>query len=262
MQPIRTIRKFVSSALGRKTQQMPSFSYSPGDVVIEDFAEFSGLPLETVVGRIRDFRTLNAEDWKAFKGERVANFYESSTNYAFDVLSANPRPDAVRRKLDRFNPHILESIRKHPGARFFEFGGGLGVMCEIVARMGKNVTYMDLPGIVFDFAQWRFQKLGLNVTAIEAKGDTIFVPGTYDIVYTDAVIEHLPPPQQVEATNAIAGGVAGGGLLIFLVDPSGPTVNAPTHFNVNVKDLHRHLSVRGLKCEEGYRTFCSIWRRA
>jgi len=127
--------------------------------------------------------------------------------------------------------------------------------------MGKHVHYMDLPGVVFDFAQWRFKKLGLDVRIIEAKPDTIYLPGRYDIIYTDAVLEHLPHLLQVEAAKAMASAVDRGGLLIFLVDLSGPTVDDPMHHDVNII-LHEHLRSAGLRCEDGYHKFCSIWRRA
>jgi hypothetical protein len=134
-------------------------------------------------------------------------------------------------------------------------------MCEIAARMGKQVSYLELPGIVFDFALWRFKKLGLNVDVIEAKADAIYLPGEHDIVFTDAVLEHLPPSLQVDATKAIARAIGKGGLLIFLVDLSGPTEADPMHHDVNIGELHAHLSLSGLRCEHGPHKACSIWRR-
>jgi len=262
--PFRKIRNFIAgSVFGRKPKA--GYCYRPGDVVIDDFAEFSGIPLDTVVEKVANFHRINAHDWHALDAssfsERAAVFYESSQNYIFDTLSANPSPDAVVKKLDRFNPHILESIRVHPGKRFIDFGGGVGTLCELVARMGKAVCYLDVPGIVFDFAQWRFKRLGLNIAAIEAKADSIHLPGKYDIVYTDAVLEHFPRALQIEATKALAQAVDQDGLLIFLVDLSGPTEDDPMHHDVDIKELHNLLSSSGLRCEDGHYTFCSIWRR-
>ena len=242
------------------------YRYRAGDVVVEDFAEFSGIPLDVVIERVANFHRINADDWNALNArsfsERAATFYESSQNFVFGILSANPSPEAVIEKLNRFNPRILEAIRTHPGKRFFEFGGGIGIFCEIAARMGKHVYYMELPGIVFDFAQWRFKKLGLNVKAIVAKADMICLPGKYDIIYTDAVLEHLPQSLQIEATKAIARAVDKDGLLIFLVDLSGPSEDDPMHHDVNIKELHEYLRSGGLRCQDGYHTFCSIWRRS
>jgi 2-polyprenyl-3-methyl-5-hydroxy-6-metoxy-1,4-benzoquinol methylase len=267
MKPIdllRRARNLILKPSGGQIAHMP-YLYRPGDTVVEDFVEFSGLPLETVSERMVKYQRINSEDWHALDAksfsERAAKFYEASQNYIFDTLSANPRPQAVIAKLDRFDPRIMAAIRAHPGRRFFEFGGGIGVFCEVAARMGKQVYYLELPGIVFDFAQWRFKKHGLKVTAIEAKADRIDLPGKYDIIYTDAVIEHLPPDLQVEAAQAIGHAVDVDGLLVFLVDLSGPTDHHPMHHDVDIRELHNRLRAAGLSCELGHNDACSVWRR-
>ena len=204
---LKKIRQRMVISFTRRKQDS-GYCYRAGDVVVDDFAEFSGIPLDVVVERVANFHRINADDWNALGAssfsERAATFYESSHNFIFGILSANPSPNAVIEKLNRFNPRILEAIRAHPGKKFFEFGGGIGVFCEIAARMGKHVYYMELPGIVFDFAQWRFSKLGLDIKVFAAKSDVIYLPGKYDIIYTDAVLEHLPRSLQIEATKAIA----------------------------------------------------------
>lgn len=262
----RGARRLISKQFGNESPEL-GYSYRPGDVVVEDYAEFSGIPLNAVADKARSVNTerVNARDWDALGtgsfSERATKFYVASQNFVFGTLSGNPRPEAVIEKLDRFNPRIMAAIRAHPGKRFFEFGAGIGVFCEIVARMGKDVYYMELPGLEFDFAQWRFKKYGLKVTAIEAKADGIYLSGKYDILYTDAVIEHLPHELQVEATKAIGQAVDTGGLLIFLVDLSGPTADDPYHHVVDIRILHDHLIASGLRCDDGFQTFCSIWRR-
>jgi 2-polyprenyl-3-methyl-5-hydroxy-6-metoxy-1,4-benzoquinol methylase len=262
---VRKLRRLVAASFADQRPK-PGYRYRPGDTVIEDFVEFSGIPLDIVADRIANYNRLNAQEWHALDAaspsDRAAKYYEASQNYIFDTLSANPRPDAVIEKLNRFNPRLMEAIRAHRGKRFFEFGGGIGVFCEIMARMGKDVYYLELPGVVFDFAQWRFKKAALKVTAIEAEADRIYLPGKYDIVYSDAVIEHLPPALQVEAVKAIGQAVDAGGLLVLLIDLSGPTKEKPMHYEVDIGALHEHLHVAGLHCENGHHTFCSIWRRS
>jgi 2-polyprenyl-3-methyl-5-hydroxy-6-metoxy-1,4-benzoquinol methylase len=255
--------KWLLRKLGRRSA--PAYRYQEGDTVVEDFAQFSELPVKTVAQRIADFERINAADWNSMKkrgfSERAAEFYGASQNFAFAILSANPRPAAVLQKLDLFNPRIMEAIRAHPGRRFLEFGGGIGVFCEIMARMGKEIHYLELEGLTSRFALWRFRKLGLSVNFIEAKPDLIEVPGEYDIVYTDAVLEHLPPPLQNEAASALGRAVGPGGLLVFLVDLSGPTPEDPMHHEVDIRKLHELLTASGLSCQDGLHRFCSIWRR-
>jgi 2-polyprenyl-3-methyl-5-hydroxy-6-metoxy-1,4-benzoquinol methylase len=265
---IGKIRKRLRSSLGRTVEDTGYryHRYRPGDSVIEDFAEFSGVPLDVVAEKIANYYGINADDWHAADAklisERTATFYQSSQNFIYGILAGNPKPETVVKKLNTFNPRMMAAIRAHPGKRFFEFGGGIGVFCEIAARMGKDVYYMELPGIVFDFALWRFKRHGLKVTSIEAMVDRIYLPGKYDIVYSDAVIEHLPPTQQVEAIRAIGRAVDAHGLLVILIDLSGPTVEDPTHYEVDIRALHDCLFAEGLYCEDGHLKFCSIWRRS
>ncbi|MBI5169402.1 MAG: class I SAM-dependent methyltransferase [Candidatus Eisenbacteria bacterium] len=221
--------------------------------------------METIAERIRDFHRANAAEWRQVEAsgaaERSAAFYEGSQHYVYDLLSGNTSPAAVVEKLNQFDPLLLQSIQRHPGRNFLEFGGGLGVVCEIVARMGKQVHYLDIPGLVSRFAVWRFERLGLNIPFLCAQPDRIEIPGTYDVVFTDAVLEHLPPPLQLDAARALGAAVATDGLLIFLVDLSGPDEDFPMHHHVDIRALHGALEASGLRCESGRETFCSRWRR-
>jgi len=261
----RPIRRFLDRLRGRRAPGRAAFRYQPGDSVIDDFAEFSGLTVDAIVERVNEFHRLNAAEWHATEAkdfaERATRFYESSKNYVFDLLSANPSPAAVVRKLDGFDPRLLRAIAEHPGRRFLEFGGGLGVLCELVARMGKEVHYLDIPGQVSRFATWRFEKHGLRIPFLCAEPGRISIPGEYDIVFTDAVLEHMPAPLQLEASTAIGRAVAGGGLLLFLVDLTPPGPECPMHHPVDILALHRALQATGLACELGRDTFYSLWRR-
>ena len=91
---------------------------------------------------------------------KAARFYGRSQSYIYDLLSSNYRKEAVVEKLNGMHPKILQSIKTHAGHRFLEFGGGFGVMCQLAHEWGKEVTYVDLPGLVADFAAWRFQRHG------------------------------------------------------------------------------------------------------
>jgi len=264
---LRTLQQLLRRLSGRRREppQQEPYRYRPGDTVVEDFAEFSGLPVAAVEQAVADYHRRNAVEWNGLPAstfaERARAFYQTSQNYAFDLLHANPRPDAVIAKLDAIDPRIFRAIAEHPGTTFLEFGGGLGVFCEIVARRGKRVHYLDIDGPVSAFARWRFAKYGLDIAYLRAETGRIHVPGRYDAVYTDAVLEHMPPPQQEEAAEAIGGAVAPGGALAFLVDASGPSEKYPMHHHVDLGALHRRLARAGLRCQAGLGKFWSIWRR-
>ena len=247
----------------RSFRRKPAYRYRREHAVVADFAAFSGLSVEHVAVRIAGHRTANAADWNAMPGPagaRAARFYEASQNYVFDTLSANLNAPAVEAKLNRFSPNILKTIRSS-GPRFLEFGAGIGVLCEIAARLGKIVTYGDVAGVHFDFAAWRFRRLGLDVRMLALPPDRIEIPGRYDLIFTDAVIEHLPPHLQIAATERLAQALEPHGALIFIVDLSGPSADEPMHYRVDICELHDRLARAGLACDEGHRSFYSIWFR-
>lgn len=241
------------------------YRYRPGHTVIDDFSEFSGLPVPEVEASINRMVELARADWKRTEGkdfsEKSLAYYGSSQNYVFDLLENNPSPDVVREKLDRTSPRILESIREHQGRRLLEFGGGLGVFCEVASRLGKEVTYLDLAGRPSDFARWRFEKYRLPITVVLTGPESVDIAGSYDIIFTDAVLEHLPPDRQVAAVRRLGQCLAPGGIFICLVDLSGESPDVPSHTDVDVGLLHRTIAGEGLRCEMGQDAYCSIWRR-
>ena len=261
--------RWLMSALrsnGEGTRRGTShYEYDPEDTVIADFAEFASQPIPEIVAGIRQFRRLVQRDWRelgtlSFE-EASKKFYSQSQAYVFDLLSGNPNRRVVLEKLDRFSPAIVSGIRQHTGRRFLEFGGGLGLFCEIVAGFGKEVTYLDIPGRVSEFAAWRFQKYGLPVRTIIKEAGCLDGLENYDIIYTDAVLEHMPYWEQQRVVKALGDHVSAGGILVLLVDLSGPTAENPTHEVVDIDLLHSTLEGTGLRCQEGRGKFWSLWQR-
>ena len=193
--------------------------------------------------------------------EASKKFYSQSQAYVFDVLSSNPNRRVVVEKLNRFSPAIVSSIRQHCGKRFLEFGGGVGLFCEIVVGFGKDVTYLDIPGRVSEFAAWRFRKYGLPVRTVIIEPGRLDVLENYDIIYSDAVLEHIPRHEQQRVVKVLGDHVSAGGMLVLLVDLSGPTPENPTHEVVDINRLHSTLEGCGLRCQDGRGNFWSIWRR-
>src|SRR5580704_8917134 len=120
--PLRRTRNFIVDSFV-KGKRRSHYCYRPGDTVVEEFAEFSKIPLDAIVNSIANFHRINAQDWHALGAksfsERAATFYGSSYNFIFGILSANPSSQAVVEKLNRFNSAIIPAIRAHSGKRFF-----------------------------------------------------------------------------------------------------------------------------------------------
>ncbi len=147
---------------------------------------------------------------------KATQFYGRSQTYVYDLLGSNYRKDAVVEKLNAMHPRILQSIQAHRGRRFLEFGGGVGVMCQLAQEWGKEVTYVDLPSLVADFATWRFQRHEWPIRAFLADPQCLRLEGEYDIVFSDAVLEHVADPHQV--VRELCAHTAPGALLVLLVD--------------------------------------------
>jgi hypothetical protein len=69
----------------------------------------------------------------------------------------------VIEKLNKLTLSYSVLIQEHPGRRLLDFGGGTGVFCEIAHELGRYVTYLDIPGLVSEFARWRFWEYQLPI---------------------------------------------------------------------------------------------------
>lgn len=258
------IRKLFRKLRGKKSSS-PSYTYQPDHVVVADFCEFSGMTPALVEQAINDYEKLCQQDWAVTPGEgfseKSIKFYGASRNYVFDLLLGNAKKEMVIEKLDSFCPQLLSSIREHPGKDFLEFGGGTGVFCEIVHGMGKDVTCLDIEGVPQQFASWRFTKYKLPIRIARTSPDRVELDRDYDIIFTDAVLEHLPPERQLAAVETLCSRLKPQGLLILLVDLAGESEENPTHTDVDIRKLHDVPRRHQFRCEFGENTFCSIWRK-
>lgn len=90
----------------------------------------------------------------------------------------------------------LEKIGVQPGQKILEMGCGGGLFCH---RIKKAVPDVEITGLDFDEGHIRWAKektaqLGLDCNFVE--GDALQTPyadGTFDLVYSYTVAEHLPP---------------------------------------------------------------------
>lgn len=242
---------------------IPPYVFDPSDEMVVEFAEYSGLPIATITEALSDFRRINRDEWNATEGatwaERARAFYGSSRHYIYDLLRANPSRATTLANLDRFEPRIMATLRSHPGRTFLDFGGGIGVICQVMAGLSKDVTYLDLPGAVSDFAAWRFARHGLTVRRILSEPSRLVLEGSFDLMFSDAVFEHLIDPEGM--AYELAGHLNPGGFFGLLVDLEGHTDEMPMHRDVDIEGIQRALERAGLRCEFGRGLFASGWSR-
>lgn len=243
-------------------------TYSPRDMIgdleiLKDFSEFSGLSPTEVAKGIQEATIRCRQEWENLPGDtfesKASIFYGQSKNYIYDLLSANHSKKGVIRKMDYFNPLILYLLKEHVGRKFLDFGGGTGVMCEIAYEVGKLPSYLDIPGYVADFAQWRFKKRNLPIKTIISSPENFSLSEDFDIIFSDAVFEHLVSPER--AVNELCRHITNNGLFILLIDLSGQTAEMPMHRDVDVKGIHSMITENGFMNILGKNTFCSVWQK-
>lgn len=219
----------------------PDFTRSP---IIQDYAEFSSQSVADVVEKMRNWQSLTKPDYHTLKDK----FYSDSTTYIYDILSSAPVLEMRANLVHQFITHGMMAIKEHPGTEFLDFGAGIGVMCEIATLLGKHATHVDVKSHHLDFARWRYKKNDLPVKVIEIGETDFWLPRQYDIVFTDAVWEHLPPTMQVPHVQKLTNAVKDAGFLFFLFDSAGESEDMPMHYNVDIGEIFNVLFAAGLKC--------------
>jgi 2-polyprenyl-3-methyl-5-hydroxy-6-metoxy-1,4-benzoquinol methylase len=226
--------------------------------IIRDYSDFSGEDLDSILERIENHKRYVSAEYQTL----TEKFYEQSQLYVYDILGGNPSPESRANLLNRFLPGIIGFINQHPGSSFVDFGGGVGAVCEIIKRSSsKDVTYVDIPSHMTEFAQWRFKKHSLDVNVVIIPEDDFNLPQQYDFIFSDAVWEHLPQPQQLYYAKKMPTFIKRGGYFILLIDLSGENEEMPMHFNVDINEVHKAISESGMVCEFGLHSFASVWRK-
>ena len=135
-------------------------------------------------------------------------------------------PDGASAMLHKLNPvrlaYIRDRINQHwqvdehgrrplEGKSALDVGCGAGLLAEPIARLGATVTAIDAAPELIEVARDHARAQGLEIDYRAAAVEEI--EGTFDLVTSLEVIEHVADPQAFVA--ALAGRLAPGGLLIL-----------------------------------------------
>jgi 2-polyprenyl-6-hydroxyphenyl methylase/3-demethylubiquinone-9 3-methyltransferase len=90
------------------------------------------------------------------------------------------------------------------GARVLDVGCGGGLLCEALARAGAKVTGIDLAPGMIEVARLHAteQQLDIDYTVADAGALAGAQPGSFDIVTSMEMLEHVPDPRLMTATLA------------------------------------------------------------
>lgn len=199
-------------------------------------AEYTGEDPETVFQKSCSGGWAVADQWRVKQpqsADAVRDFYGTTPAYFYDLVKWNTTPLFQK---------LLGQLAGVSGERILEIGGGIGTMTEFLATHGNRIDYYDVPGVLRDFAAWRFQRLEPYFDSLVAKNgdDTPYRPiqlierweeGVYDRVIAIDVLEHIHPEEIERMLAGIAFALKPGGLLFAHNNWSQQEGAYPFHFD-------------------------------
>jgi len=116
-------------------------------------------------------------------------------------------PQGEFRPLHELNPLRLawiDSLAPLAGKRVLDVGCGGGILSEAMARLGAQVTGIDLSEKPLKVAELHLLESGLSITyrKISAEDLAEAQPGAFDIVTCMELLEHVPQPASTVAACA------------------------------------------------------------
>jgi len=215
-------------------------------------AEWTGETAEQVYERSLQGGLPVADRWRVAAPESVEElrrFYGSTREYLYDLVKWNVTPAFQR---------ILASLKDARGEYVFEIGGGLGTLAEMLAVNGNFVDYFDVPGVLRDFAAWRFERLNGRAPHVRVMGDDLRMltgpTGGYDRIVAVDVLEHLHPDEIGFTLATLDRRLKPGGLLTAHNAWSQGDGVYPQHFD--------HSAIWGEFIKEFSQVDAFTWRKA
>ena len=170
--------------------------------IAHDLARFLHKTPAYIKRKMRDNPVLeSAKRWQGKNPQtldEIRQYYSETTEYLFELGQWNAS--------DTFK-QIINYLPDVEGLKVLDFGGGIGSLSLLLHKRGADVDYLDLPGIIFDFARFRSNGRINFIDPLSNKSEI------YDLIVAINVMEHLPDlPEQL---TMLAKALKTDGTLLF-----------------------------------------------
>lgn len=188
-------------------------------------SEHLGLSVEEAERRVERSGEDFPDEWKRLvtdpsDPDQLLRFYNESQAELFEQIAWHATEVIHHRSLV-----CADLAATLPGRDFLDYGSGIGSNALVFGQAGFHVTLADVADPLRGFAQWRAQRRGLPVRAIDLKKQSI-ERERYDVITCFDVLEHVPDP--LAAVRHIRDALRPGGIF-FLYAPFGFDPERPMH---------------------------------
>ncbi|MFA6149239.1 MAG: methyltransferase [bacterium] len=166
-----------------------------------ELAEYTCLKEKDILERIRKVYSQQIREWRGTIGEKVTDdkvneFYRDTDSYLFDLVQYNYENSFYINLTGEIFRFCASLNTEMAGLKIMDFGGGIGSqMISLSVLRGAELSYADIPGKTFEYANWRFKRRQMDIEMIDATKENFLDDKMYDVVITLDVIEHLVNPE-------------------------------------------------------------------
>jgi 2-polyprenyl-6-hydroxyphenyl methylase/3-demethylubiquinone-9 3-methyltransferase len=123
----------------------------------------------------------------------------------FNTLSENDWWDSTGScsPLHHINPLRVEFIQHHAELhqmKVLDIGCGGGILCESLAKLGADVTGIDLSENVINIANSHQKNLNIHYEVASAEDFAEIHPAQFDVITCMEMLEHVPDPASIIAS--------------------------------------------------------------
>ncbi|MBD2329614.1 methyltransferase domain-containing protein [Alkalinema sp. FACHB-956] len=168
----------------------------------------------------------------------MEDLYRDSHAFIFETMvywARSGRQNLTNILIDRIQNYARETSQDQKQLKILILGDGSGNDSICLANSGFTVYYLDFPGSQnYRFVSKRFEAYGLLNSSIHIISNyDDLLDGSFDVVISIDVLEHLPNP--LKAVADIAAMLTFGGIALISDAFGDVTTNLPTHLGANLK---------------------------